>query len=267
MIILEYQKNSNRIYSEFEGHCHSEYEIFYFISGDAELMVEGKIYKLTPHSLFILPPNTMHGIQVNSRMDYIRHVLFMTPQDIIPERMYLLTGLIPDRRKAPGQEIFFEHIERFHMEQFFHHLKLLHTQPEDFQAKIEPIYTEALLAQLNLICRTLKPAIVVNRTPEKIIEVINYLNLHLTEPHTLDSIASHFFISKNYLNKSFNQYLGKTVIEYIRHKRIILAKQYIHAGESAMNAALQAGFSDYSSFYRAYVKYEGASPRRDMTEA
>jgi AraC-like DNA-binding protein len=36
-------------------------------------------------------------------------------------------------------------------------------------------------------------------------------------------------------------------------------------GASAMDAALQCGFTDYSSFYRAYVKYAGTSPRSDMT--
>jgi len=264
MIELEYNKISNRVYSELEGHCHSFYEIYYFISGDARLMVEGKIYNLTPHTLFLLAPNVYHGIDIVSRADYIRHILYLNPQDILPERMHLLTEVAPDHKKYPNANIVYEHTEDFHLEQFYHNMKQLENVSPELRTSLQPIYAEALLAQINLLCRTLKPSTFIDRTPEKITDIVNYLNLHLTETHSLDSIASHFFISKNYLNKTFKQYFDKTVIDYIRYKRVILAKQYIQSGESAMNAALQAGFSDYSSFYRSYVKYEGQSPRKDI---
>lgn len=264
MIELEYNKISNRVYSELDGHCHSFYEIYYFISGNARLMVEGKLYNLTPHSLFLLAPNVYHGIDIRSRADYIRHILYITPQDLLPERRHLLTDVAPDHKKNPHLSIVYEHTEAFHLEEFYRNIKQLETAPPNLRQSLEQVYAEALLAQVNLLCRTLKPSTFVSRTPDKISEIIDYLNLHLTEPHTLDSIAAHFYISKNYLNKTFKKYFDKTVIEYIRYKRVILAKQYLQNGESAIDAALQSGFSDYSTFYRSYVKYEGDSPRHTI---
>lgn len=265
MIVLEYQKKTNRIFSELECHCHSVYEIYYFISGDAEIMVEGKIYKLTPHSLVLIAPHMLHGIQVNSDADYVRTVLFLTAKDdMLPEHAHLLTSIMPDHTKYPEHEFFYEHTEAFRLDEFFYNIKQLETQPAEVREMLEPLFTEALIAQLNLLCRTLKPSSINNTAPDKVLEIINYINVHLAEDLTLDSVANHFFISKNYLNRNFKQYLSTTVMEYIRFKRVIMAKQYIYEGESAMNAALRVGFSDYSSFYRTYVKYLNTTPRDSL---
>ena len=264
-IVLEFHKKNNKIYSQLDGHCHTVYEIYYFISGDADIMVEGKMYPLSPHTLFIIAPNVLHGIRVNSKADYIRNVLFISPDSLLPERRHLLTGILPHHKKVQASELLYEHTEEYHLDQFFESIHQLENEPEDVRDMLMPIFCEALLSQIYLLVHSLKPATFINQMPEKVMEIITFLNAHLTEPQTLDSVADHFFISKNYLNSNFKRYLGTTVMDYIRYKRVILARQAIKSGESAMDAALQSGFSDYSSFYRAYVKYEGASPRTNMS--
>lgn len=263
--VLEYHKKDNRIYSQLEGHCHTVYEIYYFISGDADIMVEGQIYPLSPHTLFILAPTVLHGIRVNSRVDYVRNTLFMSPDHLLPERKHLLTNLLPSHKKKPTTELLYEHTEDFHLDEFFYHIRQLDDQPKEIKEMLSPIFLEALLGQIYILERALKPATFINQMPDKIIDIISYVNEHLTEQISLESIASHFFISKNYLNVNFKQYLGTTVMDYVRYKRITLARQAIQAGETAMNAALQSGFTDYSSFYRSYLKYVGSSPRDNMS--
>lgn len=264
MALLEYQKRTNRIYSEFSCHYHNVYEIYYFVAGDAEIKVEGRVYPLTPHTLVLLAPNVLHGIQVNSTADYVRYCLYLPPEDIIPERLHILKDIMPDLKKDSRQEVLYEHTESFRLEQFFYNLKQLEDQPPQTRAMLQPIFTEALVAQLSLLCATLRPASLPRESSSKTTEIINYLNTHLTEALTLESIADHFFISKNYLNKTFKQVVGTTVMEYLRIKRVILAKQYIQDGESAMGAAMLSGFSDYSSFYRSYTKYTKSAPREEI---
>lgn len=265
MSLVEYHKKTNRIYSEFHCHCHSVYEIYYLISGDVEIKIEGKVYKLAPHSIVLLAPGVLHGIQVNSTNDYIRNVLYITNKDLIPERLHTLTSIIPDIRKDPGKAFIYEQTQAFHMDQFYFNLFQLFSQPKEVQEMFEQTFNEAFIAQLNILCCTLQPKKMEKRFDNKISDIVNYINIHLTDPLSLEQIASKFFISKNYLNKLFKQYLGTTVIEYIRYKRVIIARQYIlQDGESAMNAALLVGFSDYSSFYRSYRKYIKSSPRDDL---
>ena len=263
--VLEYHKKDKKVYSQLDGHFHTVYEIYYFISGDADIMVEGKMYPLKPHTLFLIAPGVLHGIRVNSRADYVRNVLFLSPDNLIPERRQLLTDIMPRHKKKPTLELLYEHTEAFHFDEFFYHLHQLDDQPQEVREMLSPIFLEALLAQIHLLARAQKPARFIDTLPDKMMEIVNYVNGHLTEHQTLDSIASHFFISKNYLNTNFKRYLGTTAMDYVRYKRIILARQAMQKGASAMDAALQCGFTDYSSFYRAYVKYAGTSPRSDMT--
>ena len=48
-------------------------------------------------------------------------------------------------------------------------------------------------------------------------------------------------------------------------KRLTAAREKIRSGEAAQYAAESCGFGDYSTFYRAYVKYFGRSPKCDIT--
>ena len=264
---MEYHKINNRIYSQLDGHCHTVYEIYYFISGDADIMVEGKMYPLSPHTLFLIAPNVLHGIRVNSKADYIRNVLFLSPDHLPLERRHLLTDLLPSPKKSHSSEILYENTESYHLDDFFYYIHQLRDQPEDIREMLTPVFCEALLSQIHLLAHELKPATLINQMPEKIMEIIKFLDGNIAEVHTLDEVADHFFISKNYLNASFKKYLGTTVMEYIRYKRIILAKEAIQGGATAMDAALQSGFTDYSSFYRAFVKYAGTSPRSNITSS
>lgn len=265
--IVEYRKKHNQIYSEIEGHCHTFYEIYYFISGDADIMVEGNVYALSPHTLILLAPNVMHGIRVNSRADYVRDVLYFYPNDLMPDCRHLLTSILPPRKKERSRELIYSHAETFRLDSFYYNIRQLDDQPDETRSMLAPIFIEAFLSQIYIMAKALKPADLGNQLPTKTLEILNYVNAHLTERQTLEEIADHFFISKNYLNANFKKYLGTTVMDYVRYKRVTLAKQAIQAGESAMDAALQSGFSDYSSFYRAYVKYEGHSPRENLSEA
>ena len=93
--------------------------------------------------------------------------------------------------------------------------------------------------------------------------ILFYLNQHLKEPLTLDEISDHFFISKHHLNKVFKKATGTTVIDYLLRKRIAYAQMLLFNGWHAKEAAADSGFSDYSSFYRSYVRILGHPPGAD----
>lgn len=264
MGLIEFHKESNRIFSELQCHFHSVYEIYYFISGDCEILVDSVRYKLKPHSLVLIAPNILHGIQVNSTDTYLRTCLYLRGDELLPERQYLLESVMHKHTRNFGRDVFYENTEKYHLDELFLNLKNLYDKPKEIKDMLEPIYTEALLAQIFILTNELRPSTDNYGVPSKVNEIANYINAHLTENITLTEIASSFFISKNYLNQSFKQVTGYTVMEFVRLKRILLAKSLMAKGESAINAALHVGFADYSSFYRAYVKYMYTGPREDL---
>ena len=94
--------------------------------------------------------------------------------------------------------------------------------------------------------------------------ISNMLNNHYTEDITLDLLHEKFFISKYHLCRAFHKATGLTIHEYIRRKRVTKVRELCAEGMSIGDAAAQAGFNDYSSFYRAYQKEYGTSPREDL---
>jgi len=94
--------------------------------------------------------------------------------------------------------------------------------------------------------------------------VIRYINKNLTQPISLDDICNNFYLSKTQLCRMFKDATGTTVWKYITTKRLVKARQLIESGENPTHIyATQCGFSNYSSFYRAYVKHFGCAPTKD----
>lgn len=94
--------------------------------------------------------------------------------------------------------------------------------------------------------------------------IISYLNNRYTEDITLDMLARHFFLSKYYLCRAFHKATGLTIHQYITRKRLTLVRELKEKGKNISEAAMEAGFKDYSCFYRAYQKEYGISPREDL---
>ena len=95
------------------------------------------------------------------------------------------------------------------------------------------------------------------------ISLLQYLNLHLTEPLTIDQLAERFYISKYHMMRRFRQETGYSVHGYLTEKRLLLAQQLLARGCTPAEAAVQAGYQDYSTFSRAYKKQFGRSPSAD----
>ena len=247
----------------FQVHYHSCYEIYYFIEGDADYVVEGREYHLTPRSLILLSPYVFHGVRVNSMADYVRCSIHFSPESIIAERRVLLLSSFPGNKKSGPGEVFYEKTEEYGLYAYFEHLIWSQKQPDALSSAYYSMFLEALLAEISLMCRTLRPSTPDSSASGTITEIIRYLNEHLTEPVTLDDLSSRFFISKYYMNRAFKKATGTTVMDYLIYKRVVMARQLMLNGFTASDAANETGFGDYSTFYRAYKKVMGCRPGAD----
>ena len=77
----------------------------------------------------------------------------------------------------------------------------------------------------------------------------------------MDALARRFFISRYYLMHRFKAVTGYTVHQYISQKRLLRAGELIRSGVPVMKAAEQVGFTEYSTFLRAFRSTFHMSPR------
>ena len=78
----------------------------------------------------------------------------------------------------------------------------------------------------------------------------------------LTIIAAEASLSLSRLGQAFKHQTGMTMQQYRTRHRLELVDQILQRqpGTSMLTAALDAGFGDYSRFYRAYVAAHGCSP-------
>ena len=90
--------------------------------------------------------------------------------------------------------------------------------------------------------------------------VMAYIDSHLAEPITLDSIAQVCSLDKYYLSHLFKRETGSTIFQYILVKRIAMARELLSMGTSVAETCVQSGFGDYANFIRTFKKVTGNSP-------
>jgi len=98
--------------------------------------------------------------------------------------------------------------------------------------------------------------------PELLDRVAAYIEKHYTTHITIDDLARQFYVSNSSISHLFKQKMGVSVYRYITQRRLISAKNLIGQKLPLEEVSRRVGFSDYSTFYRAFKQEYGISPRQ-----
>jgi AraC-like DNA-binding protein len=240
-------------------HTHGEYEIYYLLQGDVMFHLEDQGYIASPRSLLLIPPAVYHEWRLTSRRLSERVAIHFQPGILDDAERTLLPDLF--QLKHP----YFADIASCRMDSFVQSVLECRDMNEYIQKIALRSRLVSLLTQIHWLGeRTVPPppAAADGQTGDTWIKgVIEYLHATLREPLSLDTVARQFRVSKNHLNVRFRRETGATVNQYIREQRVYLAHRELLAGCHAEEAAYNAGFNDYSNFFRAYKMIFGVSPR------
>lgn len=95
----------------------------------------------------------------------------------------------------------------------------------------------------------------------RILDVLNYLNLHCCEYITLQSTADRFYISAAHLSRLFKQQLGLTFTEYLNNVRVSRSVTALISGDATITLlSEQCGFPGARSYRAAFLHKYGISP-------
>ena len=98
---------------------------------------------------------------------------------------------------------------------------------------------------------------------KKLQQTIDYIQAHLDEKLSLESIASALNLSVHYFCELFTQSMGIPPYKYVLQQRVDRAKQLLRNHEKSLSEiALDCGFANQSHFNRHFTKLIGITPRR-----
>lgn len=243
--------------ANFPLHSHPNMmEILLLYAGDAEFHIEGNIYPLEPLDVVIASSNELHRMVHRSMSRYERFVININTEFFANNKCKEFESIFTNRR--PGEQNLIKH----NTPEGNQLLEIL-TRLQKYAFLDNPLPLIVTNTLIELLYVLNQKDIIADNIPQKsnIREIILYINEHLTEQMTLDKISNEFFMSKYHLCHLFKKHTGFTVNQYITRKRIDLVKDICESGNSLTFAASEAGFNNYSAFYRAYLKENGKSPK------
>ncbi|MBA4699053.1 MAG: helix-turn-helix transcriptional regulator [Ruminococcus sp.] len=249
---------------EFEFHYHDFLKVTIFIKGKVQYHVEGKSYELEPYDIVLVNRNDIHRIRVDNALPYERIIVYISPSFIEDYQTseYDLGYCFKKAKKEHSNVLRIHSLEKSSLFKITNRLERSFEDNEYASSLYRKILFLEFMIQLNR-------AAIKNRVEfldtelynTKIVDIMHYINNHLTDSLDIDTLAKEFFISKYYMMRLFKAETGYTIGNYITYRRLLLARELISEGLPITQACFASGFGDYSTFSRAYKSEFSESPR------
>ena len=234
--------------------CDDRYEILYVRSGSGRFIVEGEESRFAPGCLFLTRPLEYAAIIVDEKCDFERYVISFEKSELSEDTVNILDSILD--AGGYGGMCYTAESESNSVCSVFEKLCIA----EKLGEREKRVFCLALVAELVAVLSASEGKGLRNSADTLFTRVKRYINANIHKELSLDILSHRFFVSKYYLCRTFKQQSGTSIHSYINQKRVLCAKQLIELGETASRAAERVGFGDYSAFYRAYTKFQGASP-------
>lgn len=244
-------------------HSHTYLEILYCHTGaHVEYLVGSDRYKLQKGDIILLAPGVSHRPIMPEVMTepYIRDVLWVNPDFLASlEQIFPRTSVSNKNRSALIRT---QNTQWAFLGELFQAGVQEEEQKKEGWEAIVLGNTLKILAYLDRAYTDRNTDILKAEKPELLDKVTAYIENHYSDHITVDELAHKFYVSSSTISHLFKQKMGLSLYHYITQRRLISAKNLISAGIPLEHVATQVGFSDYSTFYRAFKQEYGISPRQ-----
>lgn len=245
-------------------HLHDCYELFYFISGDLTYYIEGQAYKLCPNDLILTNSRELHRIVFNSKCRYERKFIHFKPEYISSFQTgeYNTLYYLENRKLGYFNRIPAKDVMEYKIDELWGQIEkaALESSPESGMM-MKAIFVQMLITINKIFAKYDHSHVDHRKYDHKIVAILEYINKNLEEKISLDILQQKFYVNKYYLCHIFKLSTGFTVFEYITYKRIMRASELLISGMPALDTAHAVGYSDYSTFYKAFKGITGYTPK------
>lgn len=241
---IKYTESGANASSLYERHCHFRFELIAVMCGSIEIVIEGHTYKCKTGDMAVIPPLTYHSVSVGDRSEYKR-ITALFDSSVLPHE--ISQKLIENVKISPI----------FSPNPLSYLCDRLHKSLEKQNSASYAPLADAIVLQILYTCadEVITEKIIGDSHSTDILEkAIRYIDEHITEKLSLESIAQSLFISRSSLSHIFSEKMQISPKQYIIQKKVAYANMLIENGTSMTQAAHAIGYDNYSNFYRMYRK-------------
>lgn len=251
-----------------EVHHHDFYEVYFLLNGEVAYWVEGRIIRLQPGDLLFINPMELHRpVADPARPVCERFVLWADKEYLqsLSTARFSLTACFDTSLPNHSHLIRPSSAERAVLTARMGELvRESYAKDPGSEISARGVFLQ-LMVELNRLARRADSSQEGEQLSPLVQKAMQYIAENLHTDLSLDQLAGELFVSKYHLSHAFSREMGVSVYRYILLRRLMVARQLLTAGEAAGQVCRSCGFSDYTSFYRAFKSEYGISPRAFAT--
>ena len=252
---------------DVDYHYHDFHKILYLIKGELSYSIEGRTYEVRPGDIIFVGAGEVHK-PILHQQEYERIIIYVSKDYLTRyESANDSLGLCFDN--ASGNNSHLLRIPDFKATRAGACLRELESsyQTSEYATLL---YRQVLFLEFLIHLNRASLSISTSSSEDirqngKMAAIIDYINEHLTEELSIETLGNVFFMRRYYLMHTFKKETGYSIGNYISTKRLLLAKELIENGSSVTTACYKCGFRNYSTFLRAYKKQFQVAPSKEAT--
>ena len=252
-----YSYNSMKSYT-FNSHMHRCYEIIHILCGKMLYTVEGNEYMLSDGDIIMTTPDELHSFRFPKECEYQREFIHIYPGFL--ERTPETVAMLESREVGKYNHIPEDRVKKYGLDKIFEDIRNTCENPSEETDMIVFANIVLFAAKVHRILAEDAPQYPELTSSVKAKSIYHYIDHNYMKDITVESIAEEMAMSPTGARRLFKNETGSSIKSYLTLRRVTAAKSLIMQGQKAMNILAECGFRDYSTFYRAFVKYVGMTP-------
>jgi YesN/AraC family two-component response regulator len=236
--LLHYCNVNVKSVSTIESAPINYYDLTFVLKGEMTYIVNGKKHILEENDAVLIPPSAIRErVGSNQNVKYVSYNFTVNDGSELPSAVHL-KGIISHDIRSLCQIFSASHVSDIYSTR------------------------EKVINLLNYILLEINDAVQLESNNKHIIDIIKFINEHISEPITLSTVSESVNLAKEYVSHIFKKETGKTVTDYINERKMMIAKEMLLASHYKLpEIAERLGYDNYSYFSKLFKKQFGASPR------
>ena len=250
--------------SKVNIHSHTYYEIYLFLEGNVSMQIESSLYLLQYGDIILIPPHALHRAVIHNHDVPYRRFIFWISTEYLAQLQAISSDFCYFIDYSNENNTYVYHTENISFNAIQAGILRLieEIKNEKFGHETQiTICIQDFLLKLNRTIYEQNHPFPKKDNPSLEQNILLYIEEHLGDDLSLEQLAKQFYVNKYHISHIFKNNIGLSLHQYIIKKRLLACREAIIGSTSITDACQQFGFGDYSSFYRAFKKEYGISPK------
>ena len=246
--------------SDHTFHLHDHCEIYIYISGDIDFIVDRQYVSLSSGDIVLTATNVIHKPIIKSSSCYERYYIG------IPDDAFNDFTLVHNPLDCFNYNSLVLTLEPSEKNDLIALLKetgdLIENKPygSDYLCYINIIKILHLL-NVHVGLHHSEYSTRLTITPDLISNVMSYIKKNPSTVNNVNEIAEHFHVNSSYLSTLFSKSMNVTLKKYLLATKISYAKSLLSDGVSVSDAGNECGFCSTSHFVTTFKSITGQTPK------